>query len=300
MPNWGDVLKEILNAQANGDDIDIIRRNYLLKLHEHTKRNVIAYYSGWLQKPDIDGVEINDDDKNGFMMAIHQLDCKNGLDLILHTPGGDIAATESIIDYVHRKFDSQEIRVIIPQLAMSAGTMLACSVKQIVMGKQSSLGPIDPQLSGLPAYGVIHEFEKAHAEIKSDPSFLSVWQYILNKYHPTFLSECQNAIDLAKELVTENLKKVMFLNDADSVNKATEIVTYLSDYLNRKTHSRHINIDQCKQIGLNIFNLESDQCLQDIVLTIHHCYMHTLSNTQAFKMIENHLGATYVKIIAAP
>ena len=77
------------------------------------------------------------------MSVIHGLDKSKGLDLFLHTPGGDVGATESLIDYLHDSFGG-DIRAIIPQIAMSGGTMIACSCKEIIMGKQSSLGPIDP------------------------------------------------------------------------------------------------------------------------------------------------------------
>ena len=86
---------------------DTIRRRYIRKLSEKTGRNTILYYSGWLQKPIrsiIPMVSINDSDKNGFMSAVHGLDVSKGLDIILHTPGGDIAATESLIDYLDQKF----------------------------------------------------------------------------------------------------------------------------------------------------------------------------------------------------
>jgi ClpP class serine protease len=97
--------------------------------------------------------QINDEDKNGFMMAIHHLDRSKGLDLLLHTPGGDLAATESLVDFLRRMFGT-DIRAIVPQIAMSAGTMLACSCREIVMSKHSSIGPIDPHLRGIPAVGV--------------------------------------------------------------------------------------------------------------------------------------------------
>jgi ClpP class serine protease len=84
------------------------------------------------------------------MNFIHGLDRTKGLDLILHTPGGDVAATESIIEYLRQMFGNN-VRAIVPQMAMSAGTMIACSCKSIVMGKQSNIGPIDPQLGGIPA-----------------------------------------------------------------------------------------------------------------------------------------------------
>ncbi len=302
MPNWGEVLKEIIqysNDKGVGlaRSADDIRKEYLKKLNEYSQKNIISYYSGWLQNPGIEGTDINDDDKNGFMMAIHGMDCSRGLDLILHTPGGGVTATESIIDYLHRKF-GDNIRILVPQIAMSAGTMIACSGKEIVMGKQSNLGPIDPQFRGVPAHGVVEEFKRAFKEIKKDPAKLSVWQFILQKYNPTFLTECENAIALSEEFVLQNLEKVMFKNDKDKKNKALKVVKYLTAYKDRKAHARHINIDECKKMGLKIVDLESDQQLQDLVLTVHHCYMHTLGNTNTLKVIENHSGATMARMFA--
>lgn len=48
-------------------------------------------------------------------------------------------------------------------------------------------------------------------------------------------------------------------------------------------------------MGLKIKMIESDPELQDLVLTVHHCCMHTLMNTPAFKIIENQLGTALVK-----
>lgn len=48
-------------------------------------------------------------------------------------------------------------------------------------------------------------------------------------------------------------------------------------------------------MGLKIKELESDQKLQDRVLSIHHIYAHTLSSTAAFKIIENNLGTAYIQ-----
>lgn len=98
MPNWNAVLEEIKKkSEETAYPHDVVRRGYLDELHAFTGRTVIAYYSGFLSMPDIRGVEINDEDKNGFMMCIHETERKGGLDLILHTPCGDLAATESLI-----------------------------------------------------------------------------------------------------------------------------------------------------------------------------------------------------------
>lgn len=298
MPNWKDVLENIQGRQTafskNAKEaVDLIRREYLIKLHENTNRNIIAYYSGFLSKPEIQS-EINDEDKNGFMMAVHNLDRNKGLDLILHTPGGSISATRSIVNYLHKMF-KKDIRAIIPQIAMSAGTMIACSCKTILMATHSNLGPIDPHLRGIPAYGVISEFRRACREVKRDASKIPIWQSIISQYRPTFLSQCENAIKWSNEFVEEQLSSVMFDGEQNRKKTARNIRQKLTDYRGNKTHDRHIHIEECEAIGLKVEKIEADPDLQDLLLTVHHCYMHSLMNTPSYKMIENHLGAALVK-----
>jgi len=301
MANWGQVLQEIQNEIQLGSfvtnsAVNTVRKKYLQELHGKTGRNIIAYYSGFLSKPQIRvGSDINDEDKNGFMMAIHGLDRKKGLDLILHTPGGGIAATQSIMGYLQKMFHDN-IRAVVPQMAMSAGTIMACCSREIWMSeKHANLGPIDPHLDGLPAYGVIQEFKRALRETKRDPSTIPVWQAIIGQYFPTYLSQCENAIKGSNRFVTAQLRRVMFRGDARSLTKARAVVKKLTDYSGNKGHDRHIDFDECRKIGLKVTALEADQTLQDLVLTVHHCYMHTLMNTNAYKIIENQTGAAFVK-----
>ena len=299
MPNWSDVLREVNDlTQRRGREAalatDFIRRKYLRSYAKYVKRNVITYYSGWLSKPGIAGTEIRDEDKNAFMMAVHGLDRSLGLDLFLHTPGGDISATESIIHYLHQMFGN-DIRAIVPQLAMSAGTILACACKTIFLSKHSNLGPADPHLNGIPAQGVIDEFDKAHAEISKDPSRIGVWQFILSKYSPTFLNQCEQAIKLTENLLKNELEKNMFSSLPDASDKADSVANALIDFKSNLTHSRHLHAEQCKKMGLNVSDIESDKKFQDLVLTVHHCYIHSLMNTASFKIVENHQGVAFVR-----
>jgi hypothetical protein len=294
MPNWNDVLVEIQRSRRI-DALDFVRKKYLKLLHKKTNRNVIAYYSGFLQRSNPNHLSINDSDKNALMNAVHGLDRTKGLDLILHTPGGDIAATESIVDYLWKMFD-KDIRAIIPQIAMSGGTMIACASREILMGKQSNLGPIDPQFGGIPVYGVIEEFERAISEIRSDPAKIPVWQVIIGKYHPTFIGECEKAIKWSNEIVLKWLSENMF-SDVDPKQRkllAERIVTELSDHSQTRTHSRHIPMDQCQNMGLKITSMEDDNKLQDLILTVHHSYMHTFANSTCIKIVENHLGRAMI------
>lgn len=290
MPNWNDVLIEI--SQAGPSGLDSVRQKYLAALARRTGRHVIAYYSGWLVKnPNLNLLSIGDDDMNAFMTTVHGRDKAHGLDLILHTPGGNIAATESIVDYL-RKLFGHDIRVFVPQLAMSAGTMIACAASEIFMGKQSSLGPIDPHFNLIPCHGVIEEFETAVKECKRDPGRIAIWAPIISKYHPTFIGECRNALAMSKSMVKSWLKTGMFRTESKAVanRKATKIVNSLSDHRGTKLHSRHLPIAHCQNLGLMITALEDDHDLQDAVLTVHHAYMHTFANSQVLKIVENHNG----------
>jgi hypothetical protein len=299
VPDWGQVLTEInqlkgQKAQESVQAVDLVRRRYMMELFHYTKRNIIAYYSGWLSKPNVAQTDIDDEDKNGFMMACHNINKKDGLDLILHSPGGDIAATQSVVDYLH-KMVGNNIRAIVPQIAMSAGTMIACSCREILMAKHSNLGPIDPHLAGVPAYGVIQEFRQACREVRADPSKIPIWQAIIGQYRPTFLRQCKHAIDWSNSFVRHELESVMFEKDSSAGIKAKDIVRKLTDYRGNKTHNRHIHFDELQKMGLRVSLIENDPKLQDLVLTVHHCYMHSLMNTASFKMIENHLGSALVK-----
>ena len=181
MPSWGELLIELQpHKDAMGKEIpalsfDDLRCKYIRLLSEKTGRNVISYYSGWLKQNRDQNIDINDSDITGFMNALKGLDCTKGLDLILHTPGGNPTATEGIVKFLRTKFNN-DIRVIVPQMAMSAGTMLACSAKEIIMGTHSCLGPIDPQYGGVPAYNIMQEFNDAKQNLEEDPKSKEYWK----------------------------------------------------------------------------------------------------------------------------
>jgi ATP-dependent protease ClpP protease subunit len=297
MPTWNDILREI-GSQPNA--FDLIRRKYIKDLSDKTNRNVIVYYSGWLQKGNLAKhgfrFDIVDSDKMGFMSTINGLDKSKGLDLVLHTPGGSIGATESIVHYLQTIFGN-DIRAIIPQIAMSAGTMIACSCKEIVMGKHSNLGPIDPQINGKPTHGIIEEFEKAKKEIAANPRSIPVWQTILSKYSPTLIGECEKAIKWSETMVESWLKSNMFDGDADKDKKASDVIKELGSHALTLSHDRHLAPELLKGLGLKITDLEADQDLQDKVLSLHHSCIITMTQTPAYKLIENQDGKAYIQLV---
>ena len=151
------------------------------------------------------------------MSALHGLEGKE-LDLILHSPGGSLEAAEQIVTYLRSKYD--HIRAIVPQNAMSAATMIACACDEIIMGKHSALGPIDPQITvpttaghfTAPAQAILDEFERAKQEVVEDPRTAPLWVTRIQAYPQGVLAMCQEAIELSKERVEEWLNEYMFRN----------------------------------------------------------------------------------------
>lgn len=188
MPSWSEIITDVNLYSNAGTELDKKREMYLTQIHSITGRNVIAYYSGWLKTPDAPHVSIDEQDKNAFMTTVYKLDKAKGLDLILHTPGGDIAATESIVTYLKSLFNG-DVRAFIPQISMSAGTMIAMSCREIIMGEQSSLGPIDPQMGGIACQAVIDEFKRAVSEVSANQASLGLWQTIITNIVKFFSEE---------------------------------------------------------------------------------------------------------------
>ena len=303
MPTWGEILKELqqVENQTKLPPFDNVRRKYLALLKNKTGRDVILYATKWTSP----GASPNDttiieEDIQGLMEVIHGL-ATQSLDLIVHSPGGSAEVTEALVSYIRTKFT--HVRVIVPQAAMSAATMLACSANTIMMGKHSFLGPIDPQfilatqigVQSVPAQAILDQFDKAKEECQ-DPKLLGHWLPILSQYGPALIVQCENAIALSKTLLTEWLERYMFSGDPDAAEKARNIAHYLSDHKEFKSHGRHISRDKAKELKLNIENLEDDQELQDLVLSVFHATTHTFNGTGAVKIIENHNGKAFVKV----
>jgi len=307
MPTWSGILNEIQQrtAQIGPAAIDEVRRKYLIQLSQHTGRNVILYAANFtapIGPEALPFIQIIDEDMQGFMEVVHGLHGDN-LDLILHSPGGVLEAAESIVCYLRSKFSN--IRIIVPHLAQSAATMIACSADVIVMGKQSFLGPIDPQLflqtplgpRFAPAQSIVDQFARAKTECQNKENF-PAWAPMLQQYGPELLVRSENVIELSRELVRQWLHQYMFASDAeqDRIRKASEIADWLGNHNAFKTHAKHIQRSELESHGLKIERLETDQQQQDIVLSVYHATTQTFANTRCVKIIENNLGMGFYKI----
>lgn len=293
-----EISKEILHIRNCAQDD--VRRKYLKQLAEYTNRDVILYCSAYTTPQASgapqDAISIITGDIQGFMTALHGMQ-NNRLDIIIHSPGGSVEAVDQIISYLRTKYD--HIRAIVPQNAMSAASMFACACDEIIMGKHSAIGPIDPQITfpltngqrfTAPAYSLIAEFKKAHDEIIANPQTAPLWIPKLTSWPAGILDICEKHITLAKDKVCTWLQSYMFAQDEDKYNKAIKIAEWLGNDINHLTHGHPISIKEAEEHGLRVIPLEDDQTLQDLVLSVFHASIVTMEMTSCVKIIENHRG----------
>lgn len=305
MPSWGEIGQEIARAAGTSlspgvSAFDHVRRSYLVKQRVASDRAVILYATRWTEggTAGSENLSISYADVHGFMEAMHGVK-ERKLDLILHSPGGSPEAAEAIVTYLRSKFD--HIRVIIPHMAMSAATMIACAADVIVMGRHSFIGPIDPQIQLVTAVGVrmvacqsvLEQFARAQKEC-SDPARINAWIPMLGQFGPDLLQTCINATVLGKSLVSKWLSENMFKDDPEARQKADTVANWLGTHSNFLTHGRPISREIAKSYGLRIENLEDNSHLQDGILSIYHATSHTFTGTGAVKIIENHFGRAYI------
>lgn len=274
-----------IQAEADGGAKKTLSK-YMDAFMKRTGRNLIVYYSGFLFA---DGkTSIDEDDMNGFMAAIYKMKEKKdrGLDLFLHTPGGSVAATEGIGDYLNSVFGGN-VECYVPHMAMSCGTLLAMSCRKIYMGRQSCLGPIDPAIGPYRTDAVVEELDTAKAEIAKNPNLALYWQPIINKYDPTFYGECKKATDLASIVAEKWLRGGMLKGAKDADARFAKIKELFASHQSSKAHDRHIPAAIARDAGLDVSFIEDDEGLQDAVMSVHHATIHYMKQTGRAKIITN-------------
>lgn len=303
MPSWNDLLTGIDSQPDDNARGQWISQQSLGALQRISAlrggRHVIFYSSGFLQKPQAPqpSLQITLEDLNGLMAVMYGMDWDKGLTLLIHTPGGQTIATESLVAYMRSKFGSVE--VIVPAFAMSAGTMISLSGDLIVMGRQSQLGPIDPQMPlgdrVVSARAVVDQFNSARTDIMDDQRAAHVWASILQSMGPSLLQEAENALRYGQRMVETWLEQYMFAGDPDGHTKAAAIAKHFNDASLHLNHGRRIGRDEAIAQGVTVEPLEDNQDLQEAVLTAYHIATILFEKGPATKIISSDTGRNWVK-----
>jgi hypothetical protein len=308
MPAWNDLLNEFQTALAAGQGDQWIGTRVPSAMSDISNlrhgRNVIFYSSGFLQKPNVDPslLQITHEEINGFMSVMYGMDWSKGLTLLLHTPGGVTNAAETVVSYLKSKFT--DIEVIIPVFAMSAGTMISLAADRVIMGRQSQMGPIDPQMPimgrWVSARAVVDQFERARGEILGNLNAAHVWAPILQSLGPALLNEAENALKYGETMVSKWLADRMFKGLADPTTVAAATAAHFNDASKHMSHGRRIDRDEARANNVVVVDLEDDQPLQEAVLTAYHILTILFEHGPATKIMTSHHNRIWIKNVGVP
>lgn len=200
---------------------------------------------------------INRDDTLGFVDLLHNTVLNEDLDLLLHTPGGNVDAAEKLINLIHTKVGIGTLRVIVPDFAKSAGTLMALGANKIVMSDSSELGPIDPQIPFDDGHDnrinhsvlcFLDAYERYSEALKLNPND-AVARMMLAKLHPATVRMFETVRDRARSFAETQLKRWMFQKTNGNFSKTAEA---LIDTTRWQSHGQMIGFYEAKDIGLEV------------------------------------------------
>jgi len=210
------------------------------------------------------------------------------LSIVLETDGGSIEVVERIADVLRHHYSKGEINFIVPNRAMSAGTVLVMCGDNIYMDYYSVLGPVDPQVrsqtSGyfVPALGYLNKYQELLEKSKDGTLTAAEMAFMVEKFDPAELDSFEKARDLSTALLVDWLTKYKFKDWKTTETKklkvtkdmkaarAEEIGTKLNSTDHWKTHSRGISMTVLKRdLNLQVEDFGADDDKREAIGKYH-------------------------------
>jgi hypothetical protein len=234
------------------------RQQLIKSIEDHTGHRLICYVAG-LAAP------IERDDVVGFVDLLHNVPRGVDVDLLLHTGGGDTDAAEKLIALVRTCVGTARLRVVVPDLAKSAGTLMALAADSIVMSDTSELGPIDPQIVRADGTGnlVRHSVQsyldayEFHADaLRANPDD-PVARLMLQKLDPATVKCFEAAKGRARSLAERHLREFMFQPRNGKAGNVTQTASRLIDTKSWLSHGQMIGYQDAQEMDLLVEYLDA-------------------------------------------
>jgi Serine dehydrogenase proteinase len=234
------------------------RQALIKEINKSTGHPLICYVSGAK-------TEIDRDDTIGFVDVLHNISQGSDLDLMLHTGGGDFNAADKLISLIRRTVGNGTLRIIVPDFAKSAGTLMCLGADRLLMSDTSELGPIDPQIvladgdGNRIRYSVLSYIDayKEHSDrLKADPTNISS-QLMINKFDPMRLKQFEAFAVRVRKIAEDTLKRGMFRKGSGNYSLAANT---LLDTKRWPDHGQMITWEDATDpsIGLIVDHIDSD------------------------------------------
>ena len=260
-------------------------------------RDVLVFASDFT-KSGVAPVVIDDSD---FLAVQDQLEDMNGdaIDIVLETMGGYGEVVENIVDLIHCKYD--QVGMLIPGHAKSAGTIFAMAGDEILMGDGSSLGPIDGQVQYndkvFSADAFLDGFEEIKHEMEKTRKLSPVYIPMLQNISPGEIQNCKHVQAFSKHLVAKWLVKYKFkdwnehsaggeVTEEEKCSRAEEIAKDLGSQSKWFTHARSIKIDDLEDLGLKIGDYRKNKELNDAITRYYILLRMSFDASPVYKIFE--------------
>lgn len=201
------------------------RQSLIQEINKNTGTKLLCYVAG-LAAP------IDRDDPVLLADLLHNLKSNEDVDLLLHTGGGDIDAAEKLVVMLRQKVGTGRLRVVVPDFAKSAGTLMALGADEIIMGDTSELGPIDPQVVRIDNDGnriphSVQDYLDAYKELKTEvdtnPDNLSA-RILLSKLDPATIKHYENVLTRSQKIAENLLQSGMFKETGNWSKAASSLI----------------------------------------------------------------------------
>jgi len=236
------------------------RQQLIKEIQTDTGSKLICYVAG-VRAP------VDREDVISFVDLLHTVSTGEPIDLLLQTGGGNIDAAEKLVTMMRKKTGSARLRIIVPDYAKSAGTLMVLGADSVVMSDTSELGPIDPQVERSDRNGnliwhsvtnYLDAYRKHSNALKKDATDVTA-QMMLNKLDPETVVLFENVMDRAREVGEDHLKLGMM----NAIGNWSQAVSALLDGKQFKTHGQPITWEDAldKSLGLAVEYLEPNNTL---------------------------------------
>ncbi len=284
------VLKEIGVANQESDKVKsemILKHKILIPQYEEKEKRKLIVYVAKIGGPKS---AINPDDIAPIGSMLSNCGTVENLDLMIHSPGGSGVTAEKIVEMC-RQHVTKEFRVIVPNMAKSAATIISLGADKIVMGYCSELGPIDAQkfinvggvtqqLSAKSFISARENLLKELAEAKAqNREFIGYLQQLsASTVEPAFIEECKRELNFAIDLVKKWLPKYMLKVKnptwdqktlESTANTIAENLSSVDEKADRFVHGRMIGPEESDQLGLGITKLEKEDPTWNLLWEIY-------------------------------
>jgi len=303
-------FSEYMSRHFSFEELTNERKKWLKKISEFRRRDVLVYASDYNKSNAPTSIGYSDlipfRDQLSFIKT-------DDIDVILETPGGSAESVEDMVDSIRTKFT--RLGVIIPGSAKSAGTIFTMAGDEILMGANSSLGPIDAQMMMNGKYFSADAFldglTKIKEEVLSTGKLNPAYIPILQNISPGEIQRCENAQNFSRTLVTNWLKTYKFkywvtrstsgdkVTDAYKEKRAKEIADKLCKHSDWLTHGRSIRISDLEQMKLLITDYSKDTNLSEAIDRYYTLLRMTFDMTGIYKIFETANSQIYQSVSQA-